>query len=340
MDLYDLELAKAADKLVRERTLLGLEAGESLLICADTQTDRRVVESTARAAHVSGVKVATIWYAAPPDVGEKAVVPRPVAAAMASTDVMVEFSKKYLLFSESWRTAIERGVRYLGLWGMDADMAVRLVGNVNWPKLIKFGEKLAEVSKKVNTMRITSPAGTDVTFRLDAARPFVRSETQGGLAGEIAWAPIEESINGKIVFDGVVFPPEEIGLIRTPIELCLKRGKVTGIDGGAEARRLKQWLETWKDNNMYNIAHFSYGFNPGARLCDRIIEADRVFGTVVVGIGYQRDTYRGKAGTAASHCDGTMLVPSIRTANKYIEKEGRYVHPELAELSEGLLFET
>jgi leucyl aminopeptidase (aminopeptidase T) len=335
MEYFDLELAKAADTLVREKTLLNLKPGEHLLIYADTETDRRVVESTARAAHVFGAMVAVMWYATPPDVGEKAVVPRSVTAAMANTDVMVEFSMKSLLFAKPLVEAKARGVRYLGLWGMDAGMMIRLIGKVSWQKMIDLGKKLVEISEKARTMRITTSAGTDVGFELGAGRPFIRSEVGEGLAGEIAWAPIEETINGKIVLDGSIYPPE-IGIIRVPIELDVEKGKVTRIAGGADAKTFERWLAGWKDPRMYNIAHFSYSFNPSAKLSDKILEACRVFGSIVVGVGYQREHYKGRAGSAASHSDGTMQNPSIFMDEDCIERDGRYVHPELAEISKAL----
>jgi leucyl aminopeptidase (aminopeptidase T) len=225
----------------------------------------------------------------------------------------------------------------MGLWGMDVDMMVRLIGNVHWGTMIELGKKLVQVSREAKEMKITSSVGTSITFKLEADRPFVRSELAGGLAGEIAWAPVEETLNGTIVLDGTIFPPE-IGIIRNPIELELKKGKIIKISGGVEARKLERWLASWRDENMYNIAHLSYGFNPGAKPSDKILEADRVFGSVVVGIGYQRDCYKGGAGPAASHSDGTILQPTILAGEDYIEKEGKYVHPLLAKMSEDLGF--
>ena len=86
MKPFDLELAGASYKLVTEKTLLGLRPGEHLLICADTETDESVVEAVARASHLLGGKVAVIYYASPPDVGEKAIVPKPVEAAMSNPE--------------------------------------------------------------------------------------------------------------------------------------------------------------------------------------------------------------------------------------------------------------
>jgi leucyl aminopeptidase (aminopeptidase T) len=327
----DLELAKAARTLVVEKTLLGLEGEEHLLILADTETDEKVVWATARAAHVVGAKVAIISFAAPADVGEKAIVPRPVVAAMENSDVMLELSKRYLLFSKAWKQATEKGTRYLGLWGMDRKMMVRLIGKVNWSVMIELGKALQEISESATTMEIKAQAGTDLSFELSPERPFIRSETEGGLGGEIAWAPLEKTICGRAVLDGSIYPPE-IGRIHTPIELNIDEGKIIGVEGGTDATVLEKWLASWKDPRMYNIAHFSYGFNPGAIPSDRILEADRVFGSIVIGLGYQRDIYRGNAGVAASHSDGTIMNPSIIIDGECIEENGAYVHPRLVRI--------
>jgi len=105
------------------------------------------------------------------------------------------------------------------------------------PVLVEFQEKLADLTVNAERMRVTTPAGTDVTFENDRDRPVFRegvvSDKPGEfmLIGQVDWAPIEDSLNGTIVFDGSVWPPEELGLIKTPITLEVEKGKVTGVKG-------------------------------------------------------------------------------------------------------------
>ena len=52
--MYEYELGKAADMLVRDS--FKLKEGEIFVITADTKSDRRVVDATARAAFSVGAK--------------------------------------------------------------------------------------------------------------------------------------------------------------------------------------------------------------------------------------------------------------------------------------------
>jgi len=175
--------------------------------------------------------------------------------------------------------------RYICLVGMDTDMMVRNIGKVNIELLYEFQRKLAEITKKSRHMRITSPAGMDIEFENDPNRPvLVEGEVSGPgeymLFGQVDWAPIEDSINGVIVFDGSVWPPEELGLLKNPIKLHVREGKVVKIEGDPEAKIFESWLKSFNDPRMFRLAHISYGCNPGAKLTSNILEDERVWGVV------------------------------------------------------------
>jgi len=207
---------------------------------------------------------------------------------------------------------------------------------------VEFQEKLADLTVNAERMRVTTPAGTDVSFENDRDRPVFREgivlDKPGEymLIGQVDWAPIEDSLNGTVVFDGSVWPPEELGLIKTPIALEVERGKVTKVKGGWEAKVYKKWLKSFQDSAMLNLAHISYGCNPGAKLTGRMVEDERVWGCVQWGLGYQAESFRGRAGPAKSHTDGTCLNPSVWIDDAQIEREGSYVHADLATLARKL----
>ncbi len=340
MDFQDLELAKAADIIMRD--LLSLKTGEDCVIVADTESDHRVVEATARAGHTLGADITVIWYAAPPDVGEKAKIPRSATAALANTDVVLEFCRKYLLYSESWKQFMTAGVRYLCLPGMDTGMAVRTIANVDFPLAVELGDKLAELTRKAHEMRITTPTGMDLFQPLDPNRPVDhdsgKADKPGAyfLGGQISWIPVEDKTKGTIIFDGSVWPPDELGLLASPIKLKIEEGRVVEIKGGREAKIFEKWMASWEDPNMYNISHGCYGANPGAKLTGNILEDERVFGCVEFGLGFQDPAWGGRGSPAKSHTDGICLNASVWLDGVQIEQEGKYVHPELVEICKAL----
>jgi hypothetical protein len=78
---------------------------------------------------------------------------------------------------------------------------------------------------------------------------------------------------GALVLDGAVWPPNELGLLRSPISMQVEKGVVTSIDGDAAARTFRGWIEGHADPNMFRVAHWSLGFNPGvAQPTGRIVE--------------------------------------------------------------------
>jgi len=340
---FDTELLRASLKLVRD--VLKVREDESVIITADTRSDLSVVRSVAQAVSLSGAKPMVVLLEAPRAVGKAAdrrLPVKPLSAALREADVWVEFNKYWLLYSTPYEEALAGGkVRYMCLVGMDSDMLVRTLANVDVSLLIEFERRLAELTRRSRRMRITNRSGTDVSFENDPERPvFVEGVVSGPgeymLIGQVDWAPVEETINGTIVFDGSVWPPEELGLLREPIKLEVEGGVVKGIEGGSEARVFESWLRSFNDPKMFNVAHISYGCNPGAKLTGNILEDERIWGAVEWGLGNQAASFKGKAGPASSHTDGITLAPTLSSDVGVIIREGEYVHPELVDLAKKL----
>ena len=343
-EYQELELAKAADVVVRQ--LLKVKKGESVLITQDTEGDWRVAEATARAAQAADAKVAVIWHSAPPGFGKVAdpYLPEPLKKAIPNCDVWVEFNYEWLLYSTPWDEAMATNrIRYFCLVGMDAPMMVRCIGKVNFDILGRFERKITDMTQKAKKMKVTTPAGTNIAFENDPKRPVsceLTADTPGAhfLAGQIGWAPTEETINGTIVFDGSFSGggPAELGVLQTPITLEVKKGKIAVVKGGREAKVVERWLENFKDPNMYNMAHICYGFNPGAKLTGVCLEDERVWGATEWGIGNQGPMLKGKAGSASSHADGICLNSSVWLDGVQVMDEGKLVNKELAKLAHEL----
>jgi len=334
---YEFELGKAADILTRE--LFKLKEGETFVITADTESDERVVDATARAAFACGAKPMVIWLASPLGVGKAGdpMLPQDaLVGALKGADAWVEYNNEWLLYSTTYDVAMKENadLRYLCLVGMNADMMVRCIGRIDYPALGKFLDKVSRMTTAAEGVRVTSPAGMDVTFKNspDAGPRYALgyADTPGPhmMAGQIGWAIQNETINGKIVFDGSVVPP--IGLLKDPIVLTVEKGDIVNIEGGKEAVEYEAWLRSFNDPNMLKMAHICYGFNPGAKLTGDIVEDERVWGCVEWGIGNMM--WR----PAASHTDGICLNASVWLDGKQILDKGKSIHPKLAELAKKL----
>ncbi|MCE4612659.1 MAG: hypothetical protein F7C07_02360 [Desulfurococcales archaeon] len=340
----DIEVVEASLKLVRD--VLGIGRGQEVVITADTLSDWRVVEAVASSVRLVGGKPLVTWYPAPSGVGkavDRAVPSRSLVSALKSADAWIELNKAWLLYSSIYDEVLsESRLKYMCLVGMDADMMVRMIGRVDVKTLYEFQRALARITGEQRKMRIMSPSGTDLSFENDPERPVIAEGEVAGpgeymLFGQVSWAPIEDSIDGVVVIDGSLWPPEELGLLRSPVKLYIERGRIVDIEGGVEAGIFKSWLESFRDDRMYYLAHISYGCNPGARLSGNILEDERVWGVVDFGFGSQAEAFKGSLGLAASHTDGICTLPTVAGDKSIILENGAYVHPDLAGLAEKLL---
>ena len=334
--LYEFELGRAANLLATE--LFKLKPGETFIITADTESDERVVEATARAAFSAGAKPMVIWLASPLGVGKAADPMLPQEAlvgALKGADAWVEFNNQWLLYSTAYDIAMKENskLRYLCLVGMNADMMVRCIGRIDYPTLADFITTLSDMTVKAKEIRITTPAGTDVTFKnMEGAtaplRGFPDKPGSHMMAGQIGWRIVRESVNGRIVFDGSIVPP--IGLLKEPVTLHVKDGRIMEIEGGNEAGVYETWLKSFNHPHMLRMAHVCYGFNPGAKLTGDIVEDERVWGCTEWGIGNHPGM------PAPSHSDGICLNSSVWLDGEQVLDEGRSIHPKLAELAKKL----
>ncbi len=327
-EYYAFELAHAAHKLVTQ--VRPVAPAQQVLITADSASDGRVVRAVAGAVYAVGGTPTVLWYPHQPEPMQEP--PAPVAGAAARAAVWFDFAVAYSLYSPAYHTALESGCIYVCLTGMDVDMMVRTVGRVNYPPMQEVATRLYQLSQAAETVRVTSPAGSDLRMRVDeSGDPFWEPPpVEGGfpqmLGGQSGFMAHRESFEGTLVFDGALWPPAELGILSSPVRLTIEGGYVKQITGGADATIFARWLESFDHPAAYLMDHACYGFNPGVtRPSGRILEDERVLGCMQFGIGA---TERG----SPAHTDGVVLNPSVWLDEVQIEETGRYVHPELVEL--------
>jgi len=343
-EMFELELGKAGYIIAHE--MCCIKKGESVIITVDSVMDFKPVAEVAKAAEAAGGKVMVAWHSTPSGYGKMTdpQLPESLKKGIPAADVWIEFNNQWLLYSTPWIEAMSNGrTRYLFLGGLDPARITRCIAKLDMDLQEKFQNKVVELTKKASRMRITTPAGTDVSFENVKERPItneLRADTPGPhfLVGQIGWAPREESINGVIVFDGSFSGGGEadLGILAHPIELVAKGGRIVEINGQDEAKKMSTWLKKLSDPNMYNLAHVCYGFNPGAILTGLCTEDERVWGSTEWGNGYQGPMFEGSLGDAVSHADGICLNSTVWVDDELLLKEGKAVHPELIELAQAM----
>jgi leucyl aminopeptidase (aminopeptidase T) len=166
-------------------------------------------------------------------------------------------------------------------------------------------------------VRITTQEGTDlrgsITGRpswLCAAKvlenPGVDLYCAAFPDGEVGIAPIEDTIEGTVVWDTSM---HQIGLLNEPIRARVERGRVVELTGGPEAQRLRTYLDQNGDEESWIIGETSIGINPKARVTGLVREDKKLEGSVHIALGMNTDT----GGTCASrtHVDGVIRRPTV-----------------------------
>ena len=141
--------------------------------------------------------------------------------------------------------------------------------------------------------------------------------------GEFNVAPVEGSANGKLVIDLTM---HHIGRLGSPIELTVEDGRITDIDGGADARILRDYLETYGDDNAYMCpAEASIGVNAKALVRGIQREDKNIMGTMHFGLGTNIDV--GGSVKSKIHMDGVILEPTLDVDGVRRIDHGRFLVP-------------
>lgn len=339
---YQIELQTAAEKLVNE--IFAVKPGETVLLTLDYDSCGSVADAIAKAVSAAGAIPMQIKCPTPRGVG-KAADPdlpiEPLSAALCCADVWIELNHQWLLYSTPFERAYKTNekLRYMCLADFDEGLMIRTVGHVETPQLQKFMRRATQIHKEAKTMRVTTPAGTDVHFELDPTH-YVCCDCGDAsfpamhmLTGQLNIVPKFGSIFGKIVFDGSITPPFS-RIVTEPVTLTVEAGVITAVTGGEDAKVYDEWLHSFNDPGMLKMAHIAYGFNPGAILTGSVVEDERVWGATEWGIGYVSSIDAPPCGQdAVSHTDGICLNSSVWLDGKQIMDNGKIVDPELYELS-------
>jgi leucyl aminopeptidase (aminopeptidase T) len=98
--------------------------------------------------------------------------------------------------------------------------------------------------------------------------------------------------------------------LQSPIELTVEKGRVVKIDGGADARILRDYLKVYGDENAYMFpAEASVGVNAKAVIRGIQREDKNILGTMHFGLGTNIDV--GGSVKSKIHMDGVILEPTL-----------------------------
>jgi len=299
---------------------MGMQAGETVLVIVDTPK-RPIGEALVLAARELGGE--GILVEMTPRVANGTEPPKSIAAAMAAANIVLAPTSKSLTHTKARKEACEAGARIATMPNITAEIMVNtLQGDIT--PIVNSCLQYAGMLTGADTVRITSPGGTDLTLSLTgrSALPDLGVYHQPGQygnlpAGEVYAAPLESTANGTLVIDGSM---AGIGMVDEPIHMTVRNGLAVDIEGGAAARKLVEILEPY-GQEARNIAEIGLGMNPYAVMQGVVLVDEKVLGTVHIALG-NNITFGGQVGVPI-HLDGLVLSPTVEVNGKIVIAEGK-----------------
>lgn len=173
MDLSYFEMLKGAKNIIE--VLAGLKKGEELLIVVDTNKFQ-VAQLIALVARNKGINYTLAIMLMPVrNLGEES--PTPIAETMKSADVIIFPTTQSLYHNHTTLTVREKVARVIALSGVLPETLASPATQFNFNNFNPIVEKVADVYRKGNKIRVTSPSGTNIEAVIKGRRVDGRRRT-------------------------------------------------------------------------------------------------------------------------------------------------------------------
>jgi leucyl aminopeptidase (aminopeptidase T) len=190
-------------------------------------------------------------------------------------------------------------------------------------KMQTHAENLLRMLEGTTKVEILNPNGTKLTlntknrtFFTDTKLNWKTMKWMNLPTGEVIVAPVEDSLNGKLVCDMAV---GGIGKVRKNLEVTSKEGRVENVFS-QDAELLRKVKETFATDDWADVVgEFAFGINPKARFVDEFLEAEKICGTIHLAFGANTDMPGGK-NPSKNHMDLLLSTPTVIATKENGEK--------------------
>jgi 2,5-dihydroxypyridine 5,6-dioxygenase len=274
----DLRGADLTKLFVEEFALCAVKPGETLVVLSEPGSRQDYVAASFAAGQIHGANVAALTMPG----GSPAAVPstltgtayglssidanRPVIELLKAADFVVDLTLESLIHSPNVGEVLREGTRMLYV----CEPPDVLARNLSKPEYKAEGQRNAAKMANAERMTITSPAGTNLTAEIKDAHPGF----QCGFTDDpgrwdhwpsqmvLCW-PRPEQVQGTLVLDvnDVLFPFKQY--IESPVTFTIKEGYITEIEGGHQARMLKDYLFANGEDAARFTSHMGWGLQRG-----------------------------------------------------------------------------
>lgn len=118
-----------------------------------------------------------------------------------------------------------------------------------------------------------------------------------------------------------------LGRVTEPFKIRFSKGRIIDIEETKDGKRLKEYLESFGDSNMYAATELGIGLNSDSEcIGNSYIEDESAYGTFHIGFG--RNIALGGVHEAKGHFDLVSYDPDIYADNRMVMYHGVIVDPE------------
>lgn len=249
----------------------GVHEGEKLIVLTQGRDRLDYADAFMAAGQRLGARMYHMRLPAPPpsggwNVGVTGLAALPDAVeALKNCDMLIDCV--FLLFSHEQFAIQAAGTRILTA----VEPPELLARMMPFPELREKVTIGADMLAKAKVMRITSPHGTNVIYKLNtypAIAEYACTDTPGRWdhwpSGFVFTGGDDDGVDGQIVVaPGDILLPQNI-YVRDPITYTIEKGWITDIRGGLDAELIKSYMRSFRDKRGMGMSHVGWGMNPHA----------------------------------------------------------------------------
>ena len=183
-------------------------------------------------------------------------------------------------------------------------------------------------------LKITHKNGTDFTVKITDNKPFISDgiisaeDMQKGMvganaflpAGEVYFAPVAGTANGKIVLDNYFFRGKNI----KDLELEFVNGNLVSMDGKNGIEKLKEYYDA-QDDLLKEFGLVDFGINPNIEIPSGSTLVSYIpAGTITLGIG--NNTWAGGENNSISGLNFFLPGSTVQIDERILIREGELLY--------------
>lgn len=312
-----------SEMITAARTLLtkcmGAKAGETVLLVDD---DPRNPISAVLIEVASDLGCDAMRITMKPRERSGQEPPKAVSMAMQGADIVLMPTSNSLSHTHSRHAACAAGARVGSMPGITEGMFARTMA-ADYDRVAERSRLVAGILTEGREAHILTAAGSDLHFSIEGrvGEPDTGLYTAPGAfgnlpAGEAYLAPVEGTAEGTLVVDASM---AGLGVLDSPITFTFREGRVVDVQGqGADVLRAN-WAAAGEGADW--VAELGVGTNDAARIIGKVLEDEKVYGTVHVAVG--NNAHFGGTNNVPYHADGVITKPTLLIDGKPIIEDGQ-----------------